>query len=118
MTENTLQTSSDSAVQDLQAQVRSLRLLLITTLALVFIFSACVNLYLIRQSSIAKAQANEAEKIVGQFNNFGAPWANDFWNRLLAYSKTHPDFNPIIEKYRPYISAPPQGSTPNPAPKK
>jgi hypothetical protein len=118
MTENTLQSSSDSAVKDLQAQVRSLRLLLITTLALVFMFSACVNLFLAHQSRMAKAQADEAEKIVAQFNSFGAPWANDFWNKLLAYSKTHPDFNPIIEKYRPYITAPPPGSTTNPAPKK
>jgi hypothetical protein len=118
MTENNLEASSDSVIKDLQGQVHSLRLLVICTLAILFIFSACVNFYLAHQSRIAKAQADEAEKIITQFNNFGAPWANDFWNRLLAYSKTHPDFNPIVEKYRPYITAPPQGSTTAPAPKK
>ncbi|EEF58172.1 hypothetical protein [Pedosphaera parvula] len=118
MNETNPQASADSALNDLQAQVRSLRLLLITTLALVFIFSAGVNLYLTHQSKMAKAQADEAEKVIAQFNGFGAPWANDFWNRLLAYSKAHPDFNPVIEKYRPYITAPPQAGTTGVAPKK
>ena len=118
MTENNLQASSDSVVTDLQAQVRSLRLLLIATLAIIFVFSAGVNIYLAHQSRVAKAQADESEKIIAQFNSFGAPWANDFWNKLLAYSRTHPDFNPIVEKYRPYITAPPQASATNPAPKK
>src|SRR5262249_1363210 len=117
-TENNLEASSDSVIKDLQGQVRSLRLLLIATLAILFIFSACVNFYLAHQSRLAKAQADEAEKIVAQFNSFGAPWASDFWNRLQAYSKTHPDFNPIVEKYRPYITAPPQASTTSPVSKK
>lgn len=117
MDETNIDSSSDANVRRLQEEVRSLRTLLICALAVMLLFSACINTYLTRQARMIKAQVDEAEKVVAEFGSFGAPWANNFWNKLLDYSKTHPDFTPIIEKYRPYITAPPQNTSTN-APKK
>lgn len=118
MNEINFDASADSVHKGLQDEIRSLRMLLVAALAVILLFSGIITVHFSRQAKIAKGQADEAEKVVSEFNSFGGPWANDFWNKLLDYSKTHPDFTPIVEKYRPYITAPPQPHTTTNAPKK
>jgi hypothetical protein len=111
--ETNIDSASGPTLQGLQEELRSLRLLVVSTLAILFIFSVCLNIYLSRQAMVVSNQAAEAQKAVEEFNSFGAPWANTFWNKLLDYSKTHPDFAPIVSKYSTYIVSAPRQATNN-----
>jgi hypothetical protein len=116
--EPNLDSASGPSLKTLQEEVQSLRTLVTGTLAILFVFSVCLNIFLARQAMVVSNQAAEAQKTVEVFNKQGAPWANDFWYKLIAYSKTHNDISPIIAKYSPYITATPPQATNNAVKKK
>ena len=102
--ENKFDSTAGSGMEALRSEVQSLRTMLSFTLLLMFVFSFCVNIFLFRQASAMSAQANEAQMVVGSFENGGAAQAIDFWNKLNDYARTHADFAPIINKYSRYIN--------------
>ncbi|MDB6125633.1 MAG: hypothetical protein JWQ71_4626 [Pedosphaera sp.] len=116
--EANIDSASGPSLKTLQEELQSLRTLVTGALAILFIFSVCLNIFLSRQAMVVSNQAAEAQKAVDEFRTFGAPWANDFWYKLLAYSKTHNDIAPIISKYSPYITASPPQATNNAVKKK
>jgi hypothetical protein len=94
----TLAGSDTAALQD---EVNSLRTLLSASLVLMIVFSLSMNLYLLKQVSAVSAQVTANEKVV---NNFNATKGIDFWNKLVAYSRTHPEFAPVISKFSPALN--------------
>jgi hypothetical protein len=90
------ETTPDFVIEDLQAEVQALRTLLSVTLIVLLVFSFCINWYIFRQASMARSQVDSDKKAAEQIQ---AP-AFMLWNDFVEYSKTHPDFAPIIEKYR------------------
>ena len=99
---------SETEINSLQAEVRSLRAILVGVLVTLILMSGCLNIFLKHQASVVIVQAAEDQKIVDEFNQIGAPSARDLWHRLNEYAKTHPNFAPIINKYKDYIrTAPP-----------
>lgn len=86
---------------DLQEEVNSLRLMLSASLVLLIIFSLCVDVALLKQVSALRTQVDVNERVAGEFNSSKAI---EFWNRLVQYSRTHPDYAPIISKYSPALS--------------
>ncbi len=93
--------SSSSGPAELQEEVRSLRTMLSASLILLIVFGLSVDLFLFKQVSVLGADADRYEQGI---NGFNAPKARDFWNRLVAYSRTHPEFAPVINKFSPTVN--------------
>jgi hypothetical protein len=115
--ETNLDIAPDTTVETLQAELNSLRTLLLSVLVVVILLSGSVNIFLLRQYILVHTQMKESQKIAEEFDTKLTPVSRDFWLRLVEYSKTHPDFNPIIAKYNQFIvTTPPPNAAP--APKK
>jgi hypothetical protein len=88
---------------DLQAQVDSLRHLVISVLVLVIVVSGTFNLYLLRQVKYARVDLAgvrpQATQMIAEYNRVNAPLMQDFLKKITDYGKTHPDFAPILTKY-------------------
>src|SRR5882724_3043950 len=96
--------ASAAAVSALQAEVRSLRAILVGSLLVLNVLSFSLYVFLHNQTLGMSALATENERAAIEFHKTFDPIARDFWARLVGFSKTHPDFNPIIEKYRPFVT--------------
>jgi len=123
-TEGSFKSPGDSGVEELRNDVESLRTSVTMALFFLFIFSFCVNVFLFRQATAMGAQAAQARLMVTSWAA-GSPMqiqAADFWNKLAEFSKTHPDFVPIMNKYSKFINtsanAAPKAAAPVPAVKK
>jgi hypothetical protein len=98
--EQTSQAPSGSGNAELQENVNSLRTLLSATLILLIVFSLMMNLFLLKQVSSLRAQTDSMEAAV---NGFNTPRAVDYWNHLVAYARTHPEFAPVINQFYPAL---------------
>jgi hypothetical protein len=98
--EQTSQAPSGSGIAELQENVHSLRTLLSATLVLLIVFSLIMNLFLLKQVSSLRAQTEAMDTAI---NSFNTPKAIDYWNHLVAYARTHPDFAPVINQFYPAL---------------
>ena len=100
-----LEFGTGQGIEDLRSEVRALKTVLCCALLLVFVFSLCVNVFLLHQTSTLNGQLVQATQLVNAWANGGPAQAQaiDFWNKLNEYSRTHADFAPIINKFSPYI---------------
>jgi hypothetical protein len=109
----------------------TLQLQLQATLFILIMLSGALNLYLYRQYSTLRKEAAAMEPQVVQladgYQRATVPLVNKFLSQLTDYTKTHPDFQPILDKYRvqasptsavPANAQPAAASTPVPAPAK
>ncbi len=88
-----------------ERELDSLRMQLSVALAVLVLFSCLVTAYFFKQFRMARAEAANTKLIYQQnLDSFPTAQANDFLNKLSDYSKTHPDFQPIMDKYPPYFS--------------
>jgi hypothetical protein len=92
------------AVHELQEEVRSLRAILAGSLLVLNVLSFSLYVFLHNQALGLSAQAAETERAAAEFRAKFDPIARAFWVQLTGYSQTHPDFNPIMEKYRPLVT--------------
>jgi hypothetical protein len=92
--ENKFETSAPAG-EDLRAEVQSLRSMLSFTLLLAFVFSFFVFVYLRSQNSQLNAQLANQESAL----NAAQPMAAELLGKLSDYAKTHPDYQPIFQKY-------------------
>lgn len=101
--------SSAPDLAALQQQVQSLQKLLQATLAVLLVTSGCFMVFLWRQQRTLSQQAQDAEakRIAKAFDTEVIPFVNRFVPSLQAYAKTHPDLNPILDKYN--LRQPAQG---------
>ena len=109
--ENRNEMGMNPGTEELQGELSSLRALVAVALLLVILLSLCADYFLSKQLSLLRAGISQAQMTVESFN--GAR-AEDFLNKLKEYSKTHPDFIPIRDKYAPMFGT----QTPPPAPAK
>lgn len=117
--------SSDAKYSQLQSEYEGLRKLLALSLCAVFILSFTVLIFFLRQMiymrkdlETVRPQINQA---VEAYAKQEEPQIRNFVNTLVAYGRTHPDFTPILTKYKivSEIPAPtinPQSSISAPAP--
>ncbi len=103
--------SSAPDLATLHQQVQSLQKLLQATLAVLLVTSGCFMVFLWRQQRTLSQQAQdtEARRLAKALDTEVIPFVNRFVPSLQAYAKTHPDLNPILEKYN--LRQPPQGQT-------
>lgn len=94
---------TDSGSAETRNELQSLRTLMAAALVLLVIFSACIDYFLSAQTTEMRRALYQEQQMV---NNFSASSsrAAEFWNKLVEYSKTHPDFVPIIDKWKANIS--------------
>ena len=97
---------TDGGNEELRDELQSLRTLISAALVLLIVSCVCLDLYLSMRVRDEKAGANQ---IAIAARNFGAG-AGEFWNKLMEYSKTHPDFNPIIDKWKANVTINTNGS--------
>jgi hypothetical protein len=88
---------------DMQAQIDALRHLVMSILILVVVLSGTFNIYLLRQwRSVSKELAQirpQAAQIINDYQKSG-PLMDDFLKKITDYGRTHPDFAPILARYR------------------
>lgn len=89
--------------QDSKTELQALRSLIACALALVIVFTVCVDYYLSAQTSEMGKMLAQEEQALRNFNAYSAR-AAEFWVKLVDYSKTHSDFNPVIDKWKGSVS--------------
>ncbi len=89
---------------DLQAQCEALRQMVTSVLVLLLIVSGTVTVYLVRQWKFSKndleAYRPQATQVINEYTRTNAPAIQAFVRQLAEYGRTHPDFAPIVTKYR------------------
>jgi hypothetical protein len=63
------------------------------------ILSGSLFVFFLRETSLARRQIAELSQVVAEYQKTAAPVMEEFRTKLLAYTKTHPDFGPIFSKY-------------------
>lgn len=109
-----------SAPESLEKQFESLRQLFFATLVALLIFSVGFNVFLIRQTTYIRKDLNamrpQVSQLIANYQKTEEPQIKSFVNALVAFGKSHPDFNSILAKYKivsptPALSAPATGSS-------
>jgi hypothetical protein len=102
---------------DPDSEIAALKRQLFTLLVALIVVSGTLTVYLYRQASVTGKDLDairpQATQIIGAFNK-DQKLIVEFVNSLVAYSQTHPDFQPVLRKYG--IGAKP-GTAPAAAPK-
>jgi len=107
-------------LQELRAECQSLRQTVSALLVLVLLVSGALDIYLMRQWKMARAELQrrgpQISQFVAEYNKVSAPAIADFVKRIVEYEKTHPDFTYILLKYNlkgnAVTGAPPIAATP------
>jgi hypothetical protein len=101
---------------DLREQVESLRKTVSSLLIIMLLVSLTLTIFLGRQWRFSKTQidlmSTQAGPIIADFNQ-KIPAMQDFIRKLNEYSKTHPDFAPIVTRYHLNEVLAKPGSTPS-----
>ncbi|MBI3851855.1 MAG: hypothetical protein HY298_16490 [Verrucomicrobia bacterium] len=87
------------SIEELQEQVRSLRTFFLATLAVLIFLSFTLDVFILRQVSIARRQLEENQKFVDDYNKISVPMITDFLTKLTAASKTNTDIARLLLKY-------------------
>lgn len=108
-------TPSQLELRDLQAQCQHLQQLVSSLLLVLIVISGTFTIYLLRQYRFVKAELDamtpQAVQIMTEYTN-SYPLIQDFARKLAEYGKTHPDFSPIVAKYRLNDALPKPGTAP------
>jgi len=90
-------------VNDLQAEVDSLRHLVVSILILLIVVSGTLSIYLLRQwrttSREVAAIRPQVAQMAGIYQRDEAAWMQDIVKKFTEYGRTHPDFMPLLAKY-------------------
>ena len=105
-------TGESAALQTLRDEVRTLRSLLSAAAMALLVLSIGINAYLYYQDRILRKDLDAAKKMAQEFETVRRPMVSTFITRLQDFARSHPDINPILEKY----GIRPAASTPAPTP--
>jgi hypothetical protein len=94
-----LNSASSRDVAALEEQVLSLQRLMQVVLVILLVINGCFTVFLWRQQRILGQQLAEARPVAQEWDTKMMPLLNNFIPALQNYSKTHPDINPLIDRY-------------------
>jgi len=108
------------ASSDLIQAVAALRVQLQATLVILIMITGALNLYLLRQYVALRKDVALLEPQVSQmmalYDKVTIPLARTFLGQLNEFARQHPDFQPILDRYRvltpPATGAPPAATGP------
>jgi hypothetical protein len=93
----------DLSLSALGEAYRTLRIQFLAVLLMLAVLCGSLNIYLLRQVTLVrrelKANRPVVDQIVAEYVRSGGPVIKDFLTKLEVFSKTHPDFRPILAKY-------------------
>ncbi len=110
-------TKPEVTVESLRESVHGLRTLFHAQLVALIVLSGSVSVYMLRQVSIVRRQVAEMSQFVNDYETNTKPKMESFLAKLQQFTKTNPDFAPILNKFNP--NAPvtaPAGAAPAGAP--
>ncbi len=85
-------------------QQEGLRKLFLATLVAVLILAGSMNIFLIRQMVFMRkdleAVRPQVKLIMETYQKVEEPQIKGFINALVTFSRTHPDFSPVLAKYK------------------
>jgi hypothetical protein len=99
----------------LKVEFEGLRKLFLAALVALLILGISLNVFLLRQTTIVRKDLQivrpQLSQLVANFEKSEEPQIRSFVNALVGFSKTHPDFKPILTKYNitseiPSVTAP------------
>ena len=96
---NPVPLSSGSPAGELEQQVHSLQSLVAVALALMIVVSGSLLGYLWVQKHGLNAQLAEAQRAIDDYEKVRGNIYIHLVSNLQNYAKTHPDLNPLLEKY-------------------
>ncbi len=104
MNESDIHPTEHSELADLRRQLDRLQQAVISALVLVIVISGALNLFLLRQVKYSRTDLAvirpEAESLVAAYTKTGAPALAEIIKQFTAYGRTHPNFRPILIKYK------------------
>ena len=86
-------------VETLAQAYQSLRSAFHITLVMLVILTGSLFVFFLREVSIARRQIAELTQVVVEYEKNSVPLMEDFRTKLLVFTRTHPDFQPIYTRY-------------------
>lgn len=95
--------SPPSELSELRAQYHQLQQLVSSILLVLIVISGTLTVFLLRQWRFVKTEldavAPQAAQVLTNYsNNFAL--SQEFARKLAEYGRNHPDFTPIVNRYR------------------
>ena len=114
MENSPVSSSPQPDLKDLQAQCENLQQIVSSLLLVLIVVSATLSIYLLRQWRFVKGEVEgltpQAVQMITEHTNSYA-MTQDFVRKVAEYGRTHPDFGPIMDKYRLKESLPKPGTS-------
>ncbi len=120
MSDSTIQPTAPTEAEDLKQQCAALQRQMQTLLLALIIVSGTLSVFLWRQVRYARRDLEAikpaAAQVIQEFNQ-SRPNLDAFVAKVAEYGRTHPNFAPIMNKYRivPPAAAPAPAAAPKPA---
>ena len=96
--------SSDAVHTQLQEQYESLRKLFLAALFALVLLGFSLNIFLLRQMIFVRKELEavrpQINQMVENYTKNEEPQIRGFVNSLITYGQTHPDFTPVLAKYK------------------
>ncbi|MEO6181924.1 MAG: hypothetical protein ABIP71_02220 [Verrucomicrobiota bacterium] len=100
-------------------QYETLRKLFIATLIALLILSGALNIFFLRQMIFVRKDLDvvrpQVNQLVANYRATEDPQIKNFLSSLVGFGRTHPDFIPILVKYKIVPDTAPRTAAPAPA---
>jgi len=90
----------EPTIESLEKQLQALRKLFVVALVILLVASGSVMIFLWGQKRILNSQMRDVRKYLEDYETVTAPFIGNFVSNLQAFGQSHPDFNPILDKYK------------------
>lgn len=109
-----LDAPADPAFEEMRGDLYSLQTMLSLSLVCLIVLSLTMDRFLWKQVRGVRQQIESIDKLKSGYK-FDFAKASAFWNSLVGYSKTHPDFVPVVNFWSQALNQTMINSPPPPA---
>ena len=113
-----LPSPSQADPAQLQAEINSLRHLIVSVLVLLIVISGTLNVYLLRQWRSSEMELRNVRGFVDSYNKDYFPQITNYVGKLTDYGRAHTNFVPILKRHgldTAQPGPPPAPATPAPS---
>ena len=91
---------------------QSLRMALNVVLVMLILLTGGLNIFLLKQVKLARRQVMEARTYIANYQQNSEPLIDNFVGQLQAFTKSNPDFAPVLAKYFKLLNPAESSETP------